>query len=256
MNICRNSISVTPKPYHKMEAYTFQPIGIIHSCFKEKFAIPRQPGLVKEATATLELLAPFNNVETLDGIDDFSHLWISFVFHEAIKNKAETNFKAKVRPPRLGGNQRVGVFASRSMFRPNPIGLSVVELCRVDRNAATPTLHLAGVDLLDGTPVLDIKPYLGYVDAIPDARSGFAPMAPQKKLDVNWTETAKQACQNLKDIYPELEQLIIHLIELDPRPAYQNKNTSKTEYGMALYEFNIRWAVDDVRAKVLSILPG
>lgn len=236
-----------------MEHYSFQPIGIIQSCFKEKFAIPRQPGLVKEATATLKLIPPYNRVEALDGIDEFSHLWISFVFHATLNKKAETDWKPKVRPPRLGGNQSVGVFASRSMFRPNPIGLSVVELSRVDRSADTPTLHLCGVDILDGTPVLDIKPYLGYVDAISDASGGFAQDAPLKNLAVSWSDMAMDSCDSLKHRYPDLEQLITHLIELDPRPAYQEKKASKAEYGMKLYDLNIRWVVSDKGAQVLSI---
>jgi tRNA-Thr(GGU) m(6)t(6)A37 methyltransferase TsaA len=238
-----------------MQQYSFKPIGIIQSCFKEKFAIPRQPGLVKEATATLKLVPPYNRVEALDGIDGFSHLWISFVFHAALDKNAETDWKPKVRPPRLGGNKSVGVFASRSMFRPNPIGLSVVELNGVDRSSDTPTLHLRGVDLLDGTPVLDIKPYLGYVDAIADARGGFAQDAPLKKLTVSWSAEAMETCNHLKCSYPELDLLITHLIELDPRPAYQGKNTSKAEYGMTLYELNIRWLVSGKEAQVLSILP-
>jgi tRNA-Thr(GGU) m(6)t(6)A37 methyltransferase TsaA len=127
-----------------------QPIGIIHSCFKEKFGIPRQPGLVKSATATLELLPPYNVEEALRGIEEFSHLWIVFVFHQSV---CET-FQPTVRPPRLGGNTRVGVFATRSPFRPNPIGLSVVEL----KGVKGTTLELAGGDFLDGTPVLSDPP--------------------------------------------------------------------------------------------------
>lgn len=238
-----------------MENYTFKPVGIIHSCFKEKFAIPRQPGLVKEATATLTMLPPYNRVEALDGIDEFSHLWLSFVFHATFDHNQQAEWKPKVRPPRLGGNQSVGVFASRSMFRPNPIGLSVVELTGVDRTAATPVLHLKGVDLLDGTPVLDIKPYLSYVDAVPNARDGFAPDAPQKKLTVQLSERAQQECTALHDTYPELQQLIVHLLELDPRPAYQEKKTPRSEYGMNLYDLNIRWLVNGQNVQVLSITP-
>ncbi|MCK5844265.1 MAG: tRNA (N6-threonylcarbamoyladenosine(37)-N6)-methyltransferase TrmO, partial [Victivallales bacterium] len=128
-----------------------EPIGIIHSCFKEKFGIPRQSRLIQSATATLELIAPYNVEEALRGIEEFSHLWIVFAFHESVCEK----FQPTVRPPRLGGNTRVGVFATRAPFRPNPIGLSVVELKGVNKT----TLELAGGDFLDGTPVLDIKPY-------------------------------------------------------------------------------------------------
>jgi len=236
-----------------MDSYTFKPVGIIQSCFKEKFAIPRQPGLVKEATATLTLLPPYNRVEALDGIDEFSHLWLSFVFHATLDKNKQAEWKPKVRPPRLGGNQSVGVFASRSMFRPNPIGLSVVELISVDRSATTPVLHLRGVDILDGTPVLDIKPYLSYVDAVPEAKDGFAPNAPEKKLSVQFTERAQQEYRELHSAYPELQQLIIHLLELDPRPAYQGKKKPQAEYGMRLYDFNIKWRVNGKDLEVLSI---
>ena len=116
-------------------------------------------------------------------------------------------------------------------------------------------LHLKGVDLLDGTPVLDIKPYLSYVDAIPDAQGGFAPYAPEKKLSVQLSERARQECDALQKSYPELEGLIINLLELDPRPAYRDKNKHQTEYGMSLYDLNIRWVVNEQNVQVLSITP-
>ncbi|WP_040095556.1 tRNA (N6-threonylcarbamoyladenosine(37)-N6)-methyltransferase TrmO, partial [Aeromonas australiensis] len=149
-------------------------LGIIRSPYKEKFAIPRQPGLVKSARARLELLPPYDQPDVLRGIEQFSHLWLSFVFHQTMAQ----GWHPTVRPPRLGGNERVGVFATRSTFRPNPLGLSVVELHGVGRERGKLWLELGAVDLLDGTPIVDIKPYVPYADSLPDARGGFAPDAP------------------------------------------------------------------------------
>ena len=145
--------------------YTFQPIGIIHSCFREKFGIPRQPGLVTAAEGRLEILPPYNRAEAFRTLQDYSHLWLVFVFHAALRQ----HWSATVRPPRLGGNQRVGVFATRSPYRPNPLGLSRVELRAIDYSGQGVNLLLGGIDLLDQTPVLDIKPYLPSYYAISDA---------------------------------------------------------------------------------------
>lgn len=153
------------------KTYCLNPIGTIHSCFKEKFTIPRQPGLVKQAKATLELIEPYNRKEAVRGLEEFSHIWVVFVFH---KNESRGQWKPTVRPPRLGGNKRVGIFASRSPHRPSPIGMSAVKLEGIEESKDKILLHLSGVDLLDGTPVLDIKPYIGYADSIEDSYDGFA----------------------------------------------------------------------------------
>ena len=175
-------------------SYSFNPIGIIHSCFKDKFGVPRQPGLVKSARGKLELYPPYNRVEAFAGIDVYSHLWINFVFHHCIREEPNLS----VRPPRLGGNQKLGVFATRATFRPNALGLSVVELERVENVADKITLHLKGIDLVDGTPVLDIKPYIPYVDSIPEATAGFAQQAPGREFDVCFSAEAEQDLNNLK----------------------------------------------------------
>ncbi len=163
--------------------WQFEPVGIIHSCFAEKFAIPRQPLLAPAATATLELLPPFDQPEALEGLEGVSHLWLLFVFHAA----GHGSKHLRVRPPRLGGNQRIGVFASRATHRPNPIGQSVVRL----EGIVDGRLLLSGVDLLDGTPVLDIKPYVPYADAIGDAHNSLAP-APPAPIAVVWQDSARQ----------------------------------------------------------------
>ena len=229
--------------------FAFQPIGIIRSCFPEKFGIPRQPGLVKEAHATLELLPPYDRIEALEGLEAFSHLWLIFVFHASLTE----SWKPTVRPPRLGGNKRVGVFASRSMFRPNPIGLSVVELERIDTAARPPCLYLKGVDLLDGTPVLDIKPYLPYVDAIPNAQGGYAASSPEPRLQVSFTSQAATQCASFEKTYPHLEALIMQLLELDPRPAYYGADQVRTEFGMRLLDFEVKWHVEGKQVRVLAI---
>ena len=229
--------------------YRFESIGTIHSCFKEKFGIPRQPGLVRAAEATLELLPPYNQPDALQGLEGYSHLWVSFVFHQNIN----TPWRPMVRPPRLGGNRQVGVFATRSPVRPNPIGLSVVELAGIDRKQCR--LHLKGIDLLDGTPVLDIKPYLPYVDAIPDAKGGFAPQAPNHaQLEVSFEQQAELTLAEIVgDKLPQTMQLIRQLLELDPRPAYMQNNSERSEFGISLYNFNMRWRMEGERAVLYEI---
>jgi len=218
-----------------------EPVGIIHSCFKEKFGIPRQPGMVKSATATLELLPPYNVEEALRGIEEFSHLWIVFVFHESICE----SFQPTVRPPRLGGNTRVGVFATRSPFRPNPIGLSVVEL----RSIKGTTLELAGGDFLDGTPVLDIKPYIPYADSIPSANGGFADGAPEPVNTVTFSPEAQMVFQTLKK---NQQQLIMDVLSYNPRPAYQDDDPARI-FGTHLFDFEVKWKHDGNCVTVVSI---
>ena len=222
----------------------FKPVGIIHSCFKEKFGIPRQPGLVKSAIATLELLSPYNVEEALRGIEEFSHLWIVFAFHESVCEK----FQPTVRPPRLGGNTRVGVFATRSNFRPNPIGLSVVELKAVHGT----TLELGGGDFLDDTPVLDIKPYIPYADSIPGARGGFANDAPEPANTVAFSPEAEKVFQTLEK--PQ-QQLIRDMLSFNPRPAYQLDDPGRT-YGTRLFNLEVKWTQTKNHVTVAAIQPA
>ncbi|MGE0080608.1 MAG: tRNA (N6-threonylcarbamoyladenosine(37)-N6)-methyltransferase TrmO [Thiohalomonadaceae bacterium] len=231
----------------KSRPYTFRPIGVVHSPFKEKFGIPRQPGLVPEVRATLKLLPPFDREEALRGLEGFSHLWLVFVFHAV----PEGPWKPTVRPPRLGGNERVGVFATRSMFRPNPIGLSVVELEGFGREDGRLVLHLRGADLLDGTPVLDIKPYLPYVDAIPDARGAYAPSAPATLAEIAFTPEAAAACAALEPRHPGLTRLITAVLAQDPRPGYRTEEQG--EYGMRLMDVNVRWRAEGEQVTVIGI---
>lgn len=229
--------------------FTFSPIGIIHSPFKEKFGVPRQPGIAPAARAKLELLPPYDRDEALEGLAGFSHVWIVFVFHAT----ADQGWSPTVRPPRLGGNVRVGVFASRSTFRPNPIGLSVVELAGFDREDGRLVLHLRGADLIDGTPVLDIKPYVPYVDSIPDARSGFANAAPEVRLAVRFTPEAETQLAAREAQYPHLRELITQVLAVDPRPAYRDNEPAERIYGMRLLDFDLRWRIEGASVIVVEL---
>ncbi|MDX5332656.1 MAG: tRNA (N6-threonylcarbamoyladenosine(37)-N6)-methyltransferase TrmO [Gammaproteobacteria bacterium] len=232
-------------------AITLQPIGYVHSCFREKFGIPRQPGLVPHARARIEILAPYNRAEAFRGIEDFSHLWIGFLFHRHLG----AAWRATVRPPRLGGNERVGVFATRSTYRPNPLGLSVVRLDHVEIAGDAVSLHVSGIDLLDGTPVVDIKPYLPYADALPEARGGFAPTPPDRTLGIVFTETAdRQIAAREAAGLPDLRALITELLQLDPRPAYRGGETGAADYGMRLYDFDLRWRVEGKTVTVTALV--
>ncbi len=239
---------MTKKAEPGIHGHLLSPIGIVHSCFKEKFGIPRQPGLVPAAGATLELLPPYDREEALRGLEQFSHAWIIFLFHQAIQKQ----WKPMVRPPRLGGNQRLGVFATRSPFRPNPLGLSAVELGVIERVDGRLQIHLGGADLVEGTPVLDIKPYVPYADSIPAARGGFADQAPEAALSVVFEPDAETVLTQLGDS-GRLRELIRQVLRQDPRPAYRDARDEQREYGMHLHDFNIRWRHDGDLVRVLAI---
>jgi len=233
-----------------MSRFEFEAIGYIRSCFKEKFGIPRQSGLIPEAWGTLDILPPYNRPEAFRELADYSHLWLTFVFHANLREQ----WKPTVRPPRLGGNRRVGVFASRSPFRPNPIGLSAVQLDRLELEAGRVRLHLSGIDLLDGTPVLDIKPYLPYSDAIGDARSGYAPSAPESNLEIGLGPEAERVLAALPpDEADRLRRLIHRILALDPRPGYRRGAAEERLYGMRLLDYDLRWRIDDGRITLLAL---
>jgi tRNA-Thr(GGU) m(6)t(6)A37 methyltransferase TsaA len=233
-----------------MSDYRFNAIGKVHACFTEKFGVPRQPGLVKHESS-IEIFPPYDRVEAFRGLTDFSHVWIVFVFHQTMQQ----GWNPTVRPPRLGGNERVGVFASRSMFRPNPIGLSVVELKAVREDGTKIFVDIIGADLVDGTPVLDIKPYLPYVDAIADARGAYAEAAPARKIDVIFTSQALADIQNHASRYPQLQALITDVLQYDPRPAYQPDSTrTKIDFAMRLYDLDVKWRMAGEVAEVYGVV--
>ncbi len=226
-----------------------EPIGIIHSPFVEKFGVPRQAGLAPSARAELALFYPWNQAEAVRGLEGFSHIWLIYRFHASPAKAA----RATVRPPRLGGNQRIGVFASRSNFRPNPLGLSAVRLQRIEKRESGVVLHLQGADLLDQTPVLDIKPYLPYSDAIQEASGGFAAVPPAK-LPVRFTPQAQAACQAAEASgFVDFQALLVELLQTDPRPAYYGDQASKTRFAMRLGSYEIRWEFEPQGIGVVSV---
>jgi len=214
------------------QGYSVSPIGFMRSCFKEKFAIPRQPQLAPAARGVLELIAPFDQGDAVQGLEQVSHVWLLFLFHQALEDKP----RLKVRPPRLGGNQSMGVFATRATHRPNGIGQSVVKLDKVEAGR----LWLSGIDLLDGTPVLDVKPYVPYADVIADARNGMAAAAPEL-IPVQWGDAAlAQAREHGVRLEEPLIELIEQCLAQDPRPAYQTP-TPERRYGAQFWDLDVRW---------------
>ncbi|MFC3032036.1 tRNA (N6-threonylcarbamoyladenosine(37)-N6)-methyltransferase TrmO [Pseudoalteromonas fenneropenaei] len=231
-----------------MDAYQLHPIGYIRSPYKQKFAIPRQPRLVPDAKARLEFCQEFCRPDFVRGIEDFSHLWLLFRFHET----ADKGYSALVRPPRLGGNERKGVFATRATFRPNGIGMSAVKLEGVEYKQGKLALLLSGIDLLDGTPILDIKPYLPYSDSLPDASAGFADTRPETEMTVSFSEQAEQQLHALPQ-YEQMKNFISQVLKQDPRPAYKAQKEASQSYGMSLDDFNIKWTVDGLHNHVTEI---
>ncbi|MCD5993680.1 tRNA (N6-threonylcarbamoyladenosine(37)-N6)-methyltransferase TrmO [Pseudomonas sp. CDFA 602] len=212
--------------------YTVSPVGFIRSCFKEKFAIPRQPHLAPAARGVLELVAPFDQGDAVQGLEQVSHVWLLFLFHLALEDKP----RLKVRPPRLGGNQSMGVFATRATHRPNGIGQSVVKLDKVEAGR----LWLSGIDLLDGTPVIDIKPYVPYADRVDGATNQMAEAAPAL-VPVHWQNAAlAQAHTHALRLNEPLVELIEQCLVQDPRPAYQNP-TPERRYGAQFWDLDVRW---------------
>ncbi len=230
-----------------MSSYHFTPIGTLQSPFREKFGVPRQPGLAPHAISRLVLSPAYASEECLNGLAGFSHLWLVFVFHAT----AAQGWQPSVRPPRLGGNETLGVFATRSMFRPNPVGLSVVELLDIVDGPQGKALLLRGADLMDGTPVLDIKPYLPYADCLPDARAGFAATEPMQR-QVIWHETALADAATL-GVSKDLRALVNDVLAQDPRPAYRHASDDTHEYGVWLDNINVRFAARDDGLHVLSL---
>jgi tRNA-Thr(GGU) m(6)t(6)A37 methyltransferase TsaA len=228
-------------------------IGIMRSPYVEKFGIPRQPNLV-QVESFIEMLAPYNVMEAFDGIEEFSHLWLIWQFHDNKNQQQQDKFRPQVRPPRLGGNKKIGVFATRSMYRPAPVGLSVVQLKQVKKVGNTVRVYVTGSDLLDGTPILDIKPYIQYSDAVLDAQSGYAQDRPVLK-QVYWSEHANQLSTNLLQQAQIDQQYIAELesvLALDPRPAYQDD--AQRLYGMRFGRMNIKFSCSDDAIVIQEIM--
>ena len=218
-------------------------IARIYNDYETKFGIPRQSGLVEAAVSRIVFEPAYRNPDALRGLEDFSHLWLIWEFSEAKRD----SWSPTVRPPRLGGNTRMGVFATRSPFRPNPIGLSVVKIERIELNTDSgPVIDVSGADLMNGTPIFDIKPYLPYADCHPEASGGFAEAVRGKRLDV--------ACApELLSRIPEAHcAAVLEILAQDPRPSYQHD--PERIYGMAYAGMDIRFQVDGDRLTVVEIV--
>lgn len=225
-----------------MQAVTIQIIARIRSDFPTKFGIPRQSGLVDELRSTIVFEPEFRNSDALRGIEDFSHIWLIWQFSEAVRD----GWSPTVRPPRLGGNTRVGVFATRSPFRPNNLGLSSVRLIGVEQSRDYGTvLHVAGADLMDGTPIFDIKPYIPYGDCHPEATGGFTDHADDFLLNVEFPDDF------LKMLPVDKKQAALAVLSHDPRPSYQRK--PDRIYGLDFAGYNIRFRVENKTLYVVNV---
>lgn len=227
-----------------MDNINIQVIARMHSDFATKFGIPRQSGLVEELRSTIVFEPEFRNADALRGIAGFSHLWIIWQFSEAVR----TGWSPTVRPPRLGGNTRMGVFATRSPFRPNNLGLSCVKLLGVEETTEHGfVLHVGGADLMDGTPIFDIKPYVPYADAHPEAVGGFTDTADAFLLDVAFPDALLATLPAAK------RQAAISVLSHDPRPSYQRK--PGRVYGLTFASYDIRFTVEDSTLTVVAVDP-
>lgn len=225
---------------------TLDPIGTVRSCFGGKFGIPRQPGLCPSAWGELFFHDAYRSPEAVRGIEGFSHLWLIFGFHDTV----DQGWKPTVRPPRLGGNQRVGVFASRSTFRPNGLGLSLVRLEGIDTTAnEAPVLLLGGLDLLDGTPVYDIKPYLPYAESVPGAVAGFA----SDEITRLAVEVADDAAEEFSRMPERAQAVIREALSLDPRPAVRVEESDRV-FGALLCGRNVRFTVKNGVCRILELM--
>ncbi len=226
------------------EQLTANYIARIHTDFGSKFGVPRQSGVVPQLQARIVFEPAYRNPDALRGLEDFSHIWLLWHFSQV----SQEGWSPTVRPPRLGGNTRMGVFATRSPYRPNPIGLSSVRLERVDLHTPDgPVLYVSGADLMDGTPILDIKPYLAYTDSHPDATGGFVAGLSDRSLTV--------ACEEalLQPLPEETRRSLLAVLAHDPRPTYQQD--SDRVYGMDFAEWQVRFTVAEGCLTVVSITP-
>jgi tRNA-Thr(GGU) m(6)t(6)A37 methyltransferase TsaA len=221
-------------------------IAMARTPYKQKFGIPRQPGLAPAVTGVIDILPPFNRPEAFSGIEQFSHLWIEFFFNQTSDLTAQeriAKWKPSVRPPRMGGNAKTGCFATRSNFRPNGIGLSVVAFKGIEISGSSIQLKIAEHDLLDGTPILDIKPYIPYSDAKPTASAGIYTQQPEHAFSVTFTQEARQQLKYYQNELTELELIITQVLQQDPRPAYMKDSAPNKQFTVRLFHLDISWRV-------------
>lgn len=233
------------------ESFHIKPIGQVCSPFKDKFGLPRQANLLTSTSATIELYPPYSEPDAFRGLAGFTHIWLTFAFHK--NNSSE--WRPLIRPPRLGGNEKIGVFASRSPFRPNGLGLSLVELKQVSIKDNAVQLKIACPDLLDGTPIFDIKPYIHYADSTSNSKCAYAEEAPKAKLEVSFKAQAQARVTEIQQHYPSnLLQLIVETLSYDPRPAYKINKADEKIYKLRLYDLDISFRVDERKASVIDII--
>ena len=260
-------------PVQSFDEITFKVIARIRSDFPDKFGIPRQSGLLKNLRSTIVFEPEFRNADALRGLEGFSHLWLLWIFSENVRD----TWKPTVRPPRLGGNTRLGVFATRSSFRPNPLAMSCVKIEKINLTGeGAPSITVSGADLMDGTPIVDIKPYLPYADSVPEATGGFAEAVRFKKLEVEFAAEAQAVLDGTgfapENLAPELldgtelapdaagvkfpaekKAALVELLSEDPRPAYQR--SADRIYGIRFAGFEIKFQVQGDHLTVVAILP-
>lgn len=238
-----------------MESHSFLPIGILHTYFKEKFGVPRQSLMIPEATGVVRLNRIPDYRQALNLLDSFSHIWLIFAFRN------DCAWKPTIRPPRVDAPRRVGVFASRSPHRPNPIGMSVVTLDKIDLDATEGIeLHISGIDLLDQTPILDIKPYLPYADSVTHASSGWI-KGEIPRFHVNFSEKALSQIQEFGPTrHPRLKLLIEQMLEWDPRPTSQRRampiekvDSEGRIFGFRILDLDVKWKIQSQNILVLEL---
>lgn len=231
--------------------YNFKVVAKIRSDFPDKFGIPRQSGLLKKMKSSIVFEPEFRVADALRGLEGFSHLWILWIFSENVRpdEKGNNRWSPTVRPPRLGGNKRLGVFATRSSFRPNPVAMSCVKIEEVHLDGPEgPEIIVSGADLMDGTPIVDIKPYLPYADSVPDALGGFAEAVRKRQVQVEFPE----ALQRATALSAEKLETLTEILAQDPRPAYQND--PERVYGFKFAGFDVKFKVQDEVLTVIDLI--
>lgn len=229
--------------------HVIESIATIKTPFKQKFAIPRQ-AVLTNAKGVIEFEPDYTDANILRGIEEYSHLWLCFLFHENL----DAGWKPTVKAPRLGGNQKMGVLATRSTFRPNGMGMSVVKNKGVEFNKGTLKLHVEGVDLLDGTPIVDIKPYLPYADSLPTAEANWLNTTSVPQRSVSLSSKATQQLKSLRGAPSDLVPLLEGILAQDPRPAYkQSVENDDKIYAVQVYEYDVHWQVINGDVLVSSI---
>ena len=223
-------------------------IAHIRNAFPTKFGLPRQSGLVPELISTIVFEPAYRVDAALRGIETYSHLWLIWGFHQAVREGEDQAWRPTVRPPRLGGNTRMGVFATRSPFRPNPLGLTVVKLLAVEDSSEGKVLVVSGADMMDGTPIYDIKPYLPYVDSVPDAIGGFTQETADYHLAVDIS------AELMARIPEEQRGTLLGVLAQDPRPAYQHDE--ERVYGLPFAGLDVKFIVKDGKLTVVEIVEG